>query len=170
MRLPLSDLRRVRWWQVGLTACVLGAIATPLGYIAMGASANFAPMLSIVGLPLVIASIVLALHLSLREPRPLQRSLLLSFALAIAMAIITVFIYVVSNFTLLQPRERLGVLASVFLVMTLCAVPLVVWRRGALLSRIVGMPKPLSAALLAVILLAALTAAALYATGAPAFI
>jgi len=170
MRLPLSDARAVRWWQAALAACVLGAFATPLGYIAIGAPANFAPAFSLIALPLVLASIGWAFYLALRQPRPLQRSVLIPVALAAAAAIIAGFVFIVSNFTLLQPRERLGILAMVFLVTTVCALPLVLWRRGALLASVVRLPATTSAALLALILIVAGAAAALHMARAPAFI
>jgi hypothetical protein len=155
-----------------LGACAFGVIATPLGYILIGALGNFAPLFSMISLPPTLASIAYLFYLGLRRAEGVI-SLTIATKILAVFALITIlgFVYVISNFTLLRPLERLGILAQIFLAASICLLPVVIWRhRGALLSSVAHLPIRASATALGIVLAIAIFLSVAQTLRAPAFI
>lgn len=174
MRLPPSDRPPVRWWQLGLAACALGAVLTPIGYLVLGAPAGFPPLFSLVMSPAVMASVAYVLYRALRAPDDRRRNngaaIAAGMALMLALIVIAVFLLIVSGFTLLRLYERLGIFACLFLLCSVFGLGLLRWRRGCLLHRVARRPATVAIPLLIVVVGVAVAVAVNYLVRAPAFL
>ncbi|MEZ5584015.1 MAG: hypothetical protein R3F37_15875 [Candidatus Competibacteraceae bacterium] len=169
MKLQPSEAAGFHLPSTGLSACVLGLVLCPFAYIAIGALAGFAPALSFLTLPPLIASTGYLLYRFLAKPTGNSSSRLLLLAEIISWLLIAAFLVVVSNFTLLTGFERIGLFSTLFLVTALVSLPAVLVRRTALEARLRRLPDVVALLLLLVILLMAAATMAVYLLRPPAF-
>ncbi len=169
MRLQQSESSGPKLPSTGLSACVLGLVLCPFAYIAIGALTGFAPAFSFLTLPPLLASAGYLLYRFLSRPVPGSSSNLLVLAEIISWILIAAFLVVVSDFTLLNRFERIGLFSMLFLVTTLVSLPTVLVRQTALGERLRWLPDVVTILLLLAILLVALVTMAVYLFRAPAF-
>jgi hypothetical protein len=116
----------------GLSACVLGLVLCPFGYIAIGALAGFAPAFSFLTLPPLLASAGFLLYRFLSRPVEGISSNLLMYTEVVSWIVVVAFLVVVSKFTLLTRFEQIGLFSTLFLGASLVSLPGVIMRRTAL--------------------------------------
>lgn len=170
MKSQQSDAAGSSLAKAGLSACVLGLVLSPFGYIAIGALNGFAPALSFVALPPLLASVGYLLFRLLSKRGAGSASKWSMLAELVSWILIAAFLVVVSGFSLQTGFERIGLFSMLFLVASVVALPVVLMRTTALGERLGSLPHGVAMFLLLAVLLAAVVAMAAYLLRTPVFI
>lgn len=111
---------------IWVSACIVGAILSPLGYIAIGALAAFAPLFSVVMLPPLAIATGWLLYRNLFGKLPhCQLGRWHHAANCLAWGMTALFLSFISGFSLFKPLERFGILGTIYLAAVTAALPLV---------------------------------------------
>ena len=153
-----------------LAACMLGLIVSPYFYIAFGALGAFPPAFSFIMLPPLILGSGFLFWRFLAKPNDTKRGILFLVFEGLGWLAVIAFVIFVSRINLLTMFERFGLSCAFFLVASICALPVVAFRKTDLECRLAQIPKSISVGILLLMLLISGLATIAYWLGTPAFI
>ena len=153
------------------TACLLGLVVCPYGFIAVGALSSYPALFSVVMLPpfLLGSGFLLWRYLSRPSPAPGRRRFLLVFE-GLSWLAVGVFLFFISNFTLLTDLERFGAVCTDFLAASALFLAVVLLRSTALEQRLGRLPRAVVLIFLILLLVAAVPASVRYLVTPPKFL
>ncbi len=170
MTFPPPEAHGPNLARAGLAACAVGLVLTPFGYLAIGALRGFDPAFGRLAVPLLLLATGYVLHGLLSVPGTRSWGWRRIAGTAVGGILIGGFLVVVSGYTLLTTTERIGLTATLFLVATLVALPLVTLRPTAVRAGLARVPGPVALVLLLGVLGGAGVAVAVYLLRGPAFL
>ena len=135
-----------------LSACILGLLTCPVGYILMGALLYISLMFSLIFLPPLLTGSGFLLWRFISKPKNESTSTLLLVLEGVSWSVILFFLFIISVIRLAQEFERSGVACLFFLLALLLWLPVVVIRKTALKQRLLRLPPSISLCILFVIL------------------
>ncbi|WCM89703.1 hypothetical protein [Acidovorax sp. NCPPB 3576] len=125
-------------------AClILGLLLTPVAYIAIGSLSGFSAAFSLIALPPLALSLSFLLFRFFKKNTATE-SINIRHAIELtSWLLVFLFLFFVSNFTLLTTSERVGLFSTLFLVCTIVSIPLLAIRPSALIQRVNTWPQAL---------------------------
>jgi hypothetical protein len=136
---------------LGLASCLAGLIASPYGYIAIGALGYFSPAFSLLTLPPLLLATGFLIWRILSKPLDTRTNGALTVIEGIGWMAIVAFLVLISGFSLFTTFERIGLFATIFLLASAISFPLLLLRETALEQRLTKVPRAVSIALLILI-------------------
>lgn len=166
MRFPRKD----NFPATALAACVLGLVICPYLYIAIGALSNFKLAFSLLVLPLFLAGSGFLLWRFLSRPTDRAMNTLLLVIEGIGWIAVVAFLFLISGINLQIGFERFGASSTLFLLASVCCLPLVLMRKTALEQRLTQLPNGVTISALLVILASSGLTMIAYLLSTPTFI
>ncbi len=164
-------MRAERIPALGLGACLVGLVLSPLGFIATGALSDFSPVFSTLMLPPLLLGGAFLLRRLLARPRERPPERRPPWLLdAASWIVVAGALYLISGANLMRGLERLGAVCTFFLAGAVLGLPILLRRQTAVETRLARLPRTASLILLTAIVGLAGWAMVAYLTAPPAFI
>ncbi len=166
----MMHTRKTNLPTTALTACILGIVACPFLYIAIGATFSFSIAFSLIMLPPMLMGNGFLLWRFLSKPPGLTMKIPLLIGEGLSWVSILLFLFFISDFTLQTERERIGFFLTLYLAASVGCFPLALLRETSVERRIAGLPPLTTIGLLLGILLPSALLVIPYLLSAPRFV
>lgn len=159
---PRRTNRTPGWLSGFLSACVLGLVLCPFGFVVAGALGGFSPMLTVVVVPPLVVAAGFLLYRFLARPRDTRLTALHIVLESVCWLVLAAFVVIVSGFNLLRPVERLGLTSGFLLLAIVLCLPLAFLRASDLRQRVSRLAPGVAGGFVVILVAGAAFAAAAY--------